>query len=57
MKCLDKYDQNDNKQTVDYPTDMKPEEAYFIFLLRVIVATMPHGWTSSFSAYSACSAL
>ncbi len=36
---------NDNKQTVNYPTDMnmEPQEAHFFRLLGVIVATMPHG--------------
>ncbi len=24
MKCIDKHDQNNNKQTVNYPIDMKP---------------------------------
>ena len=32
-----------NKQTVNYPTNMKPQEAYFIQLLRVIVASIPYG--------------
>ncbi len=30
MQCKDKHDQNENKQTGNYPTDMKPLEAYFI---------------------------
>ncbi len=30
MKCIDKLVQNENKQTGNYPTDMKPLEAYFI---------------------------
>ncbi len=24
MKCIDKHDRNENKQTGNYPTDMKP---------------------------------
>ena len=24
MKCIDKYNQKENKQTGNYPTDMKP---------------------------------
>ncbi len=43
MKSIDKHRLNDDKQTVNYPTDMKPEEAYFFRPLGVIVATMPHG--------------
>ncbi len=38
MKSVDKHRLNDNKQT-----NMKPKEAYFFWLLGVIVATMPHG--------------
>ncbi len=30
MKCINKHDLNENKQTENYPTDMKPLEAYFI---------------------------
>ena len=30
MKCIEKHDGNENKQTGNYPTDMKPLEAYFI---------------------------
>ncbi len=43
MKSIDKHRINENKQPVNYPTDMKPQEAYFFGLLGVIVATMPHG--------------
>ena len=24
MKCIEKHNRNENKQTVNYPTDMKP---------------------------------
>ena len=29
IKCIDKHDWNDNEQTVNYPTDMKPWRSIF----------------------------
>ena len=56
MKNIEKHHEhclNDNKQTVNYPTDMEPQEAYFFGLLGVIVATMPHGIGSHAVSYIA----
>ena len=43
MKCIDKHDRNDNKQTVNYPIDMKPQEAY-IFLLNFLQHSILYWW-------------